>query len=116
MESISMFISVKGLSEINGDATHIINGTKDNDDFVRFLDKEYKGLQVTIDYPFNGASFIISKAKSLCDVLKPIADFYKNNVYNEPEKNGVWGHDIDDLYFERIVITDKNEVEVFIGS
>ena len=111
-----MFISVKSLSEIKGDATQIVSGWNDKKEIIRYFDKEYKGLSVTLDYPFNGASFIIPKAKSLNDVLKPIADFYKDKVYNDPVKNGVWGHGIEDLQFEQIVIHDNLTVEVVIGS
>jgi len=116
MEQVSLNISVKSLSEITGDVTNIINGT----DGKRYLDKEYTDLLFEIDYPLSTKVEVkISKAKTIADILLPIADVYKNVIYADAEKEnkyGVWGHGIGDLYFEQITINEDGKCDLFIGS
>jgi len=117
MEKVDLNISVKALSEITGDVTNIINGT----DGKRYLDKEYSDLIFEIDYPLSTTKVRVKipKAKTIADILVPIADVYKNTIYADADKDnkfGVWGHGIQDLYFERINIKEKGVSELFIGS
>ena len=116
MEKVDLNISVKALSEITGDVTNIINGT----DGKRYLDKEYSDLVFEIDYPLSTKVEVkIPKAKTIADILVPIADVYKNTIYADADKDnkyGVWGHGISDLYFEGIVIKETQVSELFIGS
>lgn len=44
-----------------------------------------------------------------------VANEYER-VYKEHEKYGVWGHGLDDLWFERITIRKDGVVDLFIGS
>jgi len=116
MEKVKLNISVKGLSEIQGDVTRIINGT----DGKRYLDKEYSDLVFEIDYPLSTKVEVkIPKAKSIADILVPIADAYKNIIYKDADKEnkyGVWGHGIQDLYFEGFTINENGVSELYIGS
>jgi hypothetical protein len=116
MEKVKLNISVKGLSEIQGDVTRIINGT----DGKRYLDKEYSDLVFEIDYPLSTKVEVkIPKAKSIADILVPIADPYKNIIYIDADKEnkyGVWGHGIQDLYFEGFTINENGVSELYIGS
>lgn len=115
MEEIKLNIHVKSLADIKGNVTNVINGT----DGKRFLNKEYIDLVFKIDYPLDPKKpleVIIPKAKSIADILVPIARAYKTIIYKYPETYGVWGHCIEDLYFEGIVIKDDNTTELHLGS
>jgi hypothetical protein len=115
-EKIKLNISVKGLSEIQGDVTNIINATNGK----RYLNKEYSNLIFIINYPVSTTLEVkIPKAKSIADILIPIAKAYKDIIYKDIEtenKYGVWGHSIQDLYFEKITINENGISKLSIGS
>ncbi len=121
MEKIDLNISVHALAEIQGDVTLVINAV----DGKRYLDKTYKDIVFELDYPLGGleedgtyalAEVKILKAESIADILVPIAKYYQDVVYNDPKKYGVWGHRIEDLFFEGVEISESGETRLIIGS
>lgn len=113
---IQLNANIKAISEINGDLSFILNGIDEEGELIHCLDKEYKNLSFTINYPLGkDVVIIIEKANMLSDILVPIAMKYKE-IYNVPEKYGVWGHVFDDLFFESISIKDDEECELIVGS
>lgn len=82
------------------------------------LKREYENLTFEISYPLEDMKVrvLIPKAKMLGDILVPIAKTYKELIYAQPEKHGIWGHDLDDLFFEGIVIHDDETTELHMGS
>lgn len=122
MEKILLNIHVASLAEVKGDLTKIISGENGNlGGFGKlYLDKEYEHLKVKIDYPLEVPyELVIPKAICVADIVCAVADAYKNVIYSSDEETnpfGIWGHNIEDLWFERIDILDDNTVELFIGS
>lgn len=114
-EIITVSVSVNGLACVSGDMTNVISGLNEKGELTPFLNKEYKGLRCDLTYPFNGAIVFIDNVRSIADILQPIARYYKNEIYANPKQHGVYGHKIEDLCFERIIIKG-NKVEIFIGS
>jgi len=49
------------------------------------------------------------------EFLWQIAKQYEK-IYGNPEAFGVWGHGIDDLFFERVTVKPVNIAEIFVGS
>jgi hypothetical protein len=47
--------------------------------------------------------------------LWAIAQEYKR-IYSEWRKRGVWGHALDDLYFESVTVRRDGRCELFVGS
>jgi len=112
-EEIRLNISINDLSKVIGDVTNIINSV---DDGKRFLDKKYDELTFSLDYPLErSVEITIFNAETIADILVPIANCYKD-IYKQPEKYGVWGHSIEDLYFERLLLKEEGYSHVFIGS
>ena len=114
-EIITVFISVNGLACVSGDVTNIISGINERGELIAILNRTYDKLECELTYPFSGATIFINNAFSIADILQPIAKYYKNIIYANPEKYGVYGHEIEDLCFERIIIKE-NKVDIFIGS
>lgn len=84
---------------------------------------EPRDLFVVIDYPLEEAVEVTVTPKdygvhgypSLGAFLLTIAKKYEM-IYKNPRKYGIWGHGIEDLYFERVSIKRDGMVELFIGS
>jgi len=116
MEKLELNISVKQLADLKGHkVTCIIHSLGGK----RYLNKEYSNLRFSIHYPLDkdkAVEIVIPKAKSIADILVPLADTYKNVIYKDPKKYGVWGHCIEDLFFEGIVIKPNGICELFVGS
>jgi len=106
-------ISVYSLGNIKGDLTSVICSS----DGEKYFDNDYDELTFLINYPVNNPLQVkIENISCIADILVPIARAYKNKIYKYPEKYGVWGHDISDLYFEGIVINDDGTGEIMVGS
>jgi len=114
MEIIPLNISVKALSEAQGDLTLIINST----DGKRLLDKTYSNLTFELDYPLTEKLLVnIPDAKTVADILIPIATAYKEIIYSDSNnKYGVWGHGFEDLYFSEITIKEDGLSQLIISS
>jgi hypothetical protein len=85
---------------------------------------ELKDLPVTvrglIDYPIaSPVLFTIETGSppwSLWDICCAFADQY-DRIYENPERYGVWGHDITDLWIERLdYYPEERLIHGFIGS
>lgn len=73
-----------------------------------------------ITYPFNKPKeFKIKTGKSgmkFEDVLKKVCAIYQD-LYKEPDKNGVWGHSHDQLFIEGIIVNHKEQtIKLLMGS
>jgi hypothetical protein len=77
-------------------------------------------VRVLIDYPLERACLFTIHAGdepwSVWDICCSIADQYRR-IYEEPEKYGVWGHDLTDLWIERLLyFPDKQLIYPRTGS
>jgi hypothetical protein len=87
------------------------------------LEIEPKPITITLDYPLSRAVTITVKPYQIhgCKfmdlgyVLWQIAKQYQR-IYKEHKRYGVWGHMLDDLWFERLTIDKNGQAELFIGS
>lgn len=92
-------------------------------DIAKYLFKDLPPNQqysLVIDYPLtNGASFKINTGKkgmSLTDLVRRIKKTYCK-IYDGPNKYAIWGHRIEDLYLEKIIINHKKRtVMLEMGS
>jgi hypothetical protein len=114
MEHLNLNIHVGQLADIQTPVNHILTSLEGK----QYLSREYEDLTFEIDYPLEleKVKVKIPKAKSLADVLVPIANAYKNVVYKDQIKYGIWGHDLEDLFFEGITINDDGTTELHMGS
>jgi hypothetical protein len=114
MEKHTFNIHIGQLADIETPVNYILMSREGQ----QHLTQEYDDLTFEIDYPLEleKVRVNIKKARSLADILVPIAKAYKHVVYQEPEKHGIWGHDLDDLFFEGIVINDDGTTELHVGS
>lgn len=86
-------------------------------DGVFLLKKEYKNLVFNLDYPNRKKVKVkIEKAKTIADILVPIAEVYNNKIYTNPNKYGVNFHGIQDLVFEILDIVENGTSYIGIGS
>lgn len=85
-------------------------------------DKSDVKLNVIINYPLANAVLVTVKAKTFMELGYRICDAYKQ-IYREEEmmadsnegKYGIWGHGIDDLVLEEVIISG-NYVYLSVGS
>lgn len=114
MEHFSLNIHVGQLADIQTPVNNILTSLEGKQYFSRV----YKDLTFEISYPLELEKLLVKipKANCLADILVPIADAYKNVVYKNPEKYGIWGHNLDDLFFEGIVINDDGTTDLLMGS
>ena len=69
-----------------------------------------------LSYPLGVAVEVnIVNGNSIGKILWQLAQAYKE-IYVDPDKYGVWGHGMRDLYFENIRIYNNQVIEVSIGS
>ena len=85
-----------------------------------FEGKEFlpKGeFKVILDYPLDKLyTFKVKGPLTAYDLALYIIKHYKK-IYDQSEKYGVWGHDIDDLVVERLRVNlDTKIVAVDVGS
>ncbi len=113
MEKLTLNIHVGQLADITTPVYHILTSLEGR----QYFDKEYKDVTFSIDYPMEIPFIVhIPKGNSLADALVPLADAYKNHIYKNPEQQGVYGHDLNDLFFEGIIINDDGTGELIMGS
>lgn len=80
------------------------------------LKQTYETLSINIDYPIRGTVQIkVKQASSLHDILLPVSKAYEQ-IYQRAKEFGVWGHSINDLFFERVSINEDGTCEISIGS
>jgi hypothetical protein len=80
------------------------------------LDREYPELTVRVDYPLHERTEVtVNNAKTVGDVLIQVANFYKKEVYANAEKYGVYGHGLEDLFFEGLEIYDTASEKPLVG-
>jgi len=80
-------------------------------------------ITITLDYPLSRAVTITIKPYELHGhkymdlgyVLWQVAKQYQR-IYKQHKRYGVWGHMLDDLWFERLMIKKNGQAELFIGS
>ncbi len=131
---------IKTVSEITEEQASIL--LKDNNGYSHVDMGSNKYCKILIDYPLNVTVELKLKVKNIKrfgSLLWKIAQAYKT-IYEEEEKTtttiiiprnkrkgminrnptdgkyGIWGHDLEDLYFEEIEIYDNGVIELFIGS
>lgn len=116
---IKLNVSIKALSEC---AT-----IEDAKTFIGDNYKEYDGcfpltwLKFNLIYPLKAQIHTeIEYCGSIADILYPIAKIYKDTIYaSETNEFGVYGHGIEDLVFEHLILQGSNSnlySEVWIGS
>ena len=91
---------------------------------------------IYLDYPLSVTVSVIVPADSYKDLGKKICDIYKeiyreevssskmteslmDGTYNRNRTNGIygiWGHCIDDLIIENVLVYKGNKVRVYVGS
>lgn len=83
------------------------------------LKQTYETLSINIDYPIRGirgtVQIKVKQASSLHDILLPVSKAYEQ-IYQRAKEFGVWGHSINDLFFERVSINEDGTCEISIGS
>lgn len=60
---------------------------------------------IVIEYPLNGKySFPVKNdgGFTVKDIAEAIAEIYQKTIYSVPQKYGVWGHCIGDLFLEKV--------------
>lgn len=77
-------------------------------------------FSLTINYPVEGSiDFKFNtgpEGMSYPELVSKIGKCYKT-IYKNPEKYGVWGHGIGDLFLEQIHVDYKNNtVKLYVGS
>lgn len=74
-------------------------------------------ITIYIDYPLRGNfEFVRSRKEwTFLDIAAEVQKIYKNIIYMDEEKYGVWGHGIDDLRLEMIYV-NSGAVTLDIGS
>jgi hypothetical protein len=105
-QSVTLFIPVTNLDAIwKGDASPLPPNQTYN---------------LIIDYPLDKpASFKIRTGKNgmtFLSLLNKIGIYY-NKIYENEDKYGIWGHDIDDLSLQGVDINHKNKtINLSLGS
>jgi len=99
-------------------------GDREDDRYGFWYEFAPRDLLVTIDYPLDpGVQVKVSaeeiggrrEVASMGRFLLAVAKIYQG-IYKKPKKYGIWGHGIDDLYFERVTVSKHGVVELGIGS
>ncbi len=89
--------------------------------YIEFEDVEQlRVVRALIDYPLDRPVVFSIDLKSemwyLWDILSAFSDQYAR-IYEDAERFGVWGHDLDDLWIERLFYyPEKQVIYPFIGS
>jgi hypothetical protein len=89
--------------------------------YVEFEEVEQpKVVRGLIDYPLDRPVVFSIDLKSemwyLWDILSAFSDQYAR-IYEDAERFGVWGHDLDDLWIERLFYyPQEQEIYPFVGS
>jgi len=117
--------TVAGLTE--DQASCVLFGNWKRNPYETWCGFEAKPLKVTIDYPVRKPIVFTLKPKtevfcgqkqtywSLGIFLWQVAQKYVE-IYKDPIKNQIWGHDISDLEFECVTVKKNGTVELGIGS
>ena len=108
----------KNLTQSISLSEHIsdIENTIPNEDIFLPPNKTFKLL---INYPCKGKLFNINTGKNGMGSLKLIRKIgiYYKEIYKDPKGNGVWGHDIGDLFLEGIEVNfEKKLITLHVGS
>jgi hypothetical protein len=137
--------SVKSLTEITREQARktIIGIVIENDANTGIMLKHFqepvKGL-ATVDYPLSTPDVVeVEKADTVGELLWDLAQGYKR-IYDEEDAtcktevvpvgercglqnrnktdgiHGIWGHDIEDLYFEKIELLEHGGIGLCMGS
>ena len=112
MEFIELDLGIDRVIELKKDVDTIcdIDGKKD-------FDKEYRDLVFYLNYPITKKLKVeIKSAKTIAEILIPLAEAYKNIIFNNENKYGVLNHELSDLYFEGLYIDENGISEVVVGS
>jgi hypothetical protein len=82
------------------------------------LDAEDKPYKLTLDYPlFDSFDFpIYGPNMTRVDLMRAIQAIYQS-IYDRPIDYGIWGHGINDLVIEHVLIDhQKRTIKLFVGS
>lgn len=87
-----------------------------------YADRYFKNhtVNVTINYPLKNPYTFTVKCIVLNDLINEIVLAYRR-IYEEekenPGKYGIWGHRIEDLWLERMILDiETGNVKLFVGS
>ena len=87
-----------------------------------YVDSYFKNhtVNVTINYPLKNPYTFTVKCIVLNDLINEIVLAYRR-IYEEekenPGKYGIWGHRIEDLWLERMILDiETGNVKLFVGS
>jgi hypothetical protein len=108
-------------------ARELLFGNGRSDDYTTWIDYKPRALTVEIDYPLREAvRFTVEPETCMFGGRKEsfmnfgvflwkVAQKYKE-IYRAPKKHGVWGHCMEDLVFEAIIVKKDGTVELSVGS
>jgi len=104
-------------------AQTLLFGNTSKDEYATWYEFAPRDLVVTIDYPLDpggevripASAFTRRDMPSLGLFLLAVAREYRE-LYKKPAKYGIWGHDLSDLYFERVTVAKDGTVELAVGS
>lgn len=117
--------AVASLTE--GQASELLFGKAKGEDYETWICKQPRNLIVTIDYPLREeVEFMVTPE---CHEFEGKKDWYMNlgrflrivalkykELYKAPKKNKIWGHCIEDLVFEAVIVKKDGTVEMGVGS
>jgi hypothetical protein len=116
METIYLNINIKSLAEIalgnNFERLkNVINGTRGE----RYFKKEYiNPLLNDLQYTDLKNLYFKHKIRNITEILIPLSIIYL--IKFNKEEPASCGHDLSDLFFEKIIMKDDNTIIIDIGS
>lgn len=106
-------VHVESMSKCDREIAERIVHAYSGDRYFVFPEK----VKIKIDYPLSvDVFFTLENQKTLSGLLWEVSKVYVDIIYDNPDKFGVWGHGVHDLYFEGLTIFSDGYVELSIGS
>ena len=115
------------VATLNEDQANLLIGIPKSggrDVWDQWYNFEPRDLMVILDYPLDKPIKVLIPAEeytrpsglaSFGMFLLAVARKYEE-LYQAPQRYGIWGHGIGDLYFEMVTVGKDGGVKLFIGS
>jgi len=114
IEKLRFNVSVAALSNIKKEDAVLIVHAYDGE---RYFKKPVTG-KVIITYPLGkDLSYVVDvkHCENVTELLWDVSQAYRE-IYRYPRKYGIWGHSINQLFFERVDVYPDGRIEIGIGS
>lgn len=112
-EKFDFSVHVSSLSNIERKYAVALIYSQDGE---KYLKKPLTG-EIRLTYPLGVDVYLkIKNCASVGGLLWDISQVYKEEIYKDPKRYGIWGHSIGDLYFESITIFHNGSIELGMGS